>query len=94
MVYIKVEMWPGGNQKEARTLGEALITNVGGTDTYGDYTYTLSKFGGFETGLMSKVASVKTTWKKGKIFQFRRKTRGPWDLILTVLKDAIADRQG
>lgn len=49
MVYVRIEIWPGGRRSLARVLGEATITNDGtGSEDTGNYRVLLSKIGGFQ----------------------------------------------
>jgi hypothetical protein len=47
MIYIRIEIWPFGNQKEARVLSEVVIANVGGDTRQGEYEVRASQEGGF-----------------------------------------------
>jgi hypothetical protein len=82
MVVITVELWPQGDPESKRCLGVAHISNDGtGKEASGSYDVTL-----FTWGEMPKV------WKKGRVEGFDRKKRGPWDLLLLALLDAVGDR--
>jgi hypothetical protein len=47
MIYIRIELWPFGNQQEARVLSEVVIANVGGDTRQGEYEVRASQEGGF-----------------------------------------------
>lgn len=67
---------------KGRHLGTAIIINDGtGDKDTGNYSYTLSKFG-----------RPKQAWKRGIIKGFERLRRGPWDLLLLCLTDALKGR--
>ena len=80
MVYVRIELWPRGDQSRKRTLGEAHIFNTGdGTLEVSNYGFKLSKFGGFGP----KGGNV---WRKGTVHGFPRKKLGPWDLLQRVIE--------
>jgi hypothetical protein len=47
MIYVRIELWPFGNQKEARLIGEVVVANVGGDHEHGEYEVRVSQEGGF-----------------------------------------------
>lgn len=47
MIYIRIELWPGGNRHRAKTLSEVVIANVGGDQEEGIYNAYKSEEGGF-----------------------------------------------
>jgi len=47
MIYVRIEIWPFGNKKEARLLSEVVIANVGGDNKHGEYEVRASHEGGF-----------------------------------------------
>lgn len=93
MIYIKLELWPGGNQKRAQTLCEGLIANIGGTRKLGSYIYKLSKVGGFK-GTVQDIATgeVKNVLRSGRVENFPRLRLDATDLFLRVLCDAFGSR--
>jgi hypothetical protein len=85
MIKVTFTVHPSGNEDPilAESKGEIIITNDGsGTLNIGNYNYRITKFDG--TG----------AWRKGRVENFRRISRGPWDLLYLVLKNAVADRNG
>lgn len=42
MVYVRIELWPGGDRTKARLLQEVEIANVGGNPEIGEYGARLS----------------------------------------------------
>lgn len=86
MIYIRIEMWPVGSLEQRRILGEAVIANIGGTKTLGNYEAILSKRGGFKSDekSMSRM-NVRNVWKKLEIHGFKRKQKGFWQLMTEVL---------
>ena len=93
MIYVKIEIWPGGNRARARCLQEALIYNKGGTRSMGEYTYLFSKVGGFkaETRDMQS-ASVKNILRSGEVKGFPRLRLYAHDLLLRALALAFGAR--
>lgn len=91
MIFIRVEIWPHGNQDAKRTLGEAIIHNTGdGTSTRGTYAYILSRRGGFKERRHRGIsmADVGNVLKRGIITDFPRKKLLAWDLLLRALQKA------
>lgn len=80
MIYIRVELWPFGDRTRARTLGEATVANVGGTDTRGTYDFKIMQ------------ADLKKVWKAARISNFPRKQLKAWDLLLAGLIATIGER--
>ena len=64
------------------TLGVAEIGNDGtGTQTYGNYNVRLFKWG-----------SGRRLWRTGKVTEFPRQRRGPWDLLYQALDVTLGVR--
>lgn len=91
MIYVRLEIWPGGRRDEARCLGEGLIANVGGSADVGTYATMFSKRGGFR-GDLPRMA-VTNGWKSGRVAGFRRKRGLAWDLLALALVQAIGDER-
>lgn len=87
MIYIRIEMWPGGFKERARLLGEGTITNTGGNPDRCDYELELKKSPEY-----AKPGNVGKPWKRGLVSNFPRLKLGPWDLLLRGLAAAIGDR--
>jgi hypothetical protein len=82
MIRVTVELVPFGFEENKRHLGTAEIWNdATGTLDVGNYKYRLSKWG-----------RPDVNWKEGKVKGFPRKSRGAWDLLYLVLRDAVASR--
>lgn len=78
MLYIKVELWPYGDESRKRKIAEAYITNtVTGDAIYGNYRYELNH----DTQSDKQIT-------KGFVFGHIRK-QGVWHLIKKVLMEAI-----
>lgn len=78
MIYIKVELWPGGDRESAGTIGEAVIANDGtGSE----------KIGNYDAVLYGKDRKKLTGTKPIRVEGFVRKRRGAWDLIAQVLNN-------
>lgn len=85
MLVIKIEMWPQGDESQAREIGRAHISNDGtGTPDRGHYDVKLLK--------SAEYATRPGTWKKGRVQNFPRQVLGPWDLLFRALRDCVADR--
>ena len=73
MIYVKIEIWPGGNWQRPRTLQECIIWNKGGTRSIGDYGYAFSKVGGFKTAFQELCrGTFKNALRTGEIKGFPR----------------------
>jgi hypothetical protein len=88
MIYVRIEMWPGGDKNRARLLGEGTITNVGsGERAAGNYEIRLAKSPEY-----AKPANVGKPWRIGVISGFPRQRLGPWDLLLRCLAVCVGGR--
>ncbi len=94
MIYMRLELWPGGDRKRMRVLSEAVIHNVtGAAGALGSYEWLFSKVGGFkasESGL--RTVSVKNVLRRGSLENFPRNRLYGHDLLLRCLKLAFGDR--
>lgn len=94
MIYIRIEMWPKGDNARARILQEGIIHNTGGDDaTTGNYSFIFSRVGGFKTAVenMRRVA-VKNILCDGLITDFPRKRLYAHDLLFRALRTAFGSR--
>jgi hypothetical protein len=87
MLVIKIELWPLGDQSQARLLGEGRICNEGGTFERGDYSVNLLKSPEY-----ARSTNVGKSWRKGSVTGFPRRRLGPWDLLLRALVSAVGRR--
>ena len=93
MIWIKVEMWPGGLAESARTLFEAIIHNTGGTQSSGSYEWIVSRKGGFKTEVdRLRRADVRNVLRRGIIEGFPRLRLGAADLLFRCLREGFGDR--
>lgn len=93
MIYVRVEMWPKGASERRYLLGEALVSNVGGTESVADYKAVLSKKGGFKSGEDSMACmDVKNVWKNAAVSGFQRSRRGFWQLLSEVLSSVCGEK--
>lgn len=91
MIYIRIELHPGGNKSKARLLSEATIANVGGSDSLGNYQCLFSKVGGF--GWKEKLNyPLNKILRKVNVDGFPRKRLYAHDLLLRALVAAFGDR--
>lgn len=82
MVYVKIELWPRGSQKDAKVLAEMNISNIGGTAEVGIYDVVISKMGGMARGV----------WRRGRVEGHKRKTHGGADLLFRALAQLLGQR--
>ena len=86
MIRVTVELISARTGKTS-LLGKAFISNDGvksrETDgAKGDYDATFSKW----------APKDNQTWKKGRVVDFDRKKRGPWDLLYLALHSCVGSR--
>lgn len=86
MIRVTVDLCPGGDEEAARHLGTAVIHNdlqqsLETSGHIGSYKVRLSKWG-----------KPKSTWKRGRVLDFARRSRGPWDLLFLSLLDTVGKR--
>lgn len=92
MLYVRVEIWPGGDRSKAVVKGEATIANDGtGTETVGNYNAFFSKLAGFADPHSPQASEV---WKRGRVVDFPRRALGPFHLLAVALASAVADVVG
>jgi hypothetical protein len=99
LIVIKLEMWPKGDHRLARSLGVGTIANVGGTADTGEYEVRLFKSREYSRGAEARPLhemltrpTAKETWKKGVVSMFPRLKLGPWDLLFRALAACIDSR--
>ena len=88
MIYVRVELWPGGSRDGAQCLGEGLIANDGtGTATRGNYLGMFSKRGGFSGDLAT--GDVSRVLRRVKFEGFSRKWEHAWKLLMYLIVAAF-----
>lgn len=81
MVVVKIELWPLGQQDQARLIGCAIITNDGtGNIISGNYDVCLRHSGEY--------AGKKGIWKQGRVENHKRRL-SPYHLVYKALKAAL-----
>lgn len=92
MLVIKIELWPKGNYKAARSLGVATISNIGGDNATGDYECRLFKSAAYSSQAEKRPLEemctrplARETWRVGTLKGFPRLDLGPWDLLFRAL---------
>jgi hypothetical protein len=89
MIVIKVEMWPGGDQRKAYEFGRAVLINqeertVATKGSRGDYFVRL--WGGVSG---KRVLLSNRPWRQGFVRDFPRQQLGAWHLICQALKEVL-----
>ncbi|MEM6836298.1 MAG: hypothetical protein AAF609_05535 [Cyanobacteria bacterium P01_C01_bin.120] len=78
---MKLEVWPGGDQSRAYTVGEARIINdLTGTPQHGNYDVQLMHSG--------KYVQRQGVWRQGRVVRHLRKL-SPYHLVQRALKEAL-----
>lgn len=85
MLRVTIDLIPRGDESRKKTLATADIWNDGtGSVTTGNYGATL---------FVHQTADGKPKkWRTAFVNGFPRISRGPWDLLQLVLKDALKNR--
>ena len=87
MVVVKIELWPRGDESQARCFGTMEIELTGfeadsrGRARFGAYAYRILQWG-----------TKRRTWRRGVVSGHDRVKCGPWDLVFRCLSRAVADR--
>jgi hypothetical protein len=87
MIRITVELVSAINPSRSRVLGVAKISN----DSQLSFE-TGGKRGAYDVTLSKWAPKLGETWKRGRVENFDRVRRGPWDLLYLALRSAIGDR--
>lgn len=88
MIRVTIELCPGGIEDPE------MVEHLGTAKIWNDMEETLEKgrdWGSYKVKL-SKWTSPTAIWKRGKVRGFRRKTRGPYDLLFLALLDTVGKR--
>lgn len=64
MIYVSIELWPGGNRSRARQLGRMAIGNVSNLSDTSDYKALVSSEGDLSLGIEPLTATVSVTGHK------------------------------
>lgn len=84
MIVVKIELWPLGDQAQARVIGQARIANDGtGTSELGNYDVALAHAGAY--------AGKPGVWKRGRVERHRR-ALSPYHLVARALQAALGGR--
>jgi hypothetical protein len=89
VIVVKVELWPGGDEKRSRLLGLGTITNIGGTPARGTYSATL--LGATRAGVTPTVMH-REPFRTVRVDGFPRRRLCAWDLVFRVLRAAVGTR--
>ena len=84
MIRVTIELVSAVAPDRSRVLRIAEIANVAHVegDIYA-YNYRLSKW----------APKLAETWRGGRVAHFNRKRHGPWDLLYSVLQQAVGKRR-
>lgn len=81
MIYIRVELWPGGSEARKSVLAEGTIANITGDGSHADYKFKL-------------LGKNKSPMSGGFVYDFPRTKLMAWDLLYRVLQEARGNRNG
>lgn len=79
MIYIRIELWPLGDQSRKKLLAEGKIVNVDGSNEIADYEYHLDQ--------VLHGTEIMRKFKSGKIVGFQRLRYGVWNLLARALRE-------
>ena len=72
MVVVKIELWPGGDEKKAQLLQSMTITNDGtGDRSHGNYDVALSHAGAYLAKALKD--GTDPVWKRGRVESWSRR---------------------
>lgn len=78
MVVVKIELWPGGSESDAREIGRMEITNDGsGTEDIGSYSVALLHAG--------RYWGKPGYWRQGSSVKYMRLVSSPYHLVAACL---------
>lgn len=91
MIVVKLEMWPGGDEARAYTLGRTYIWNEGTTDdpSKGNYGVAVMRKGCEYSHPIN--ASART--RSGEVKNYPRLSYNVWRLIIRALKAAFPEEK-
>ena len=92
MIVVKIEMWPKGDESEAREIGRTYIYNAGGSLTHGDYEVCVCRKNQFEH-VPRKVLSGEGFTRTGRVEGYPRLACNVWRLILRSLRAAFPEEK-
>lgn len=95
MIRVTVELLPENDEDQAERLCTMTINNdLTGNKTIGNYDVTLSRWGQPNNydAILSRWGQPDRTWRRGRVTNFPRLTRGPWDLLYLALRDTVGLR--
>ena len=77
MLVVKIELWPGGDEKRCREIGRMRIINQGGTASAerGDYSIHLMRKG-----------TTDTMQRTGEVLDYPRLSYPVWKLVRRALE--------
>lgn len=88
MIYLKLELWPGGDKSRAQDLGSAVIANESDLSPISSYSISLLK------GKRYSPNNAGQVWKTGELHGWPRGSQsiGPWELLYLLLENALGNR--
>lgn len=92
MVYVRIELWPGGDPSQRQLLQELVIANSGGTERVGQYRAALSHSTTFRGEGFADPArpTREEIWRRcADVSHVRR--RSPAHLVLSVLAKLLSE---
>jgi len=86
MIVIKVELWPGGSEKNAQEIGRTYIANDGsGDEDRGNYNGYVCRRG-------TKERPPNGTYtREGRVEDYPRKSYNVWRLVIRMLKKCFPE---
>lgn len=95
MIVVKLELWPGGDERRKREIGTTYINNVGGTDKRGDYDVRVMRkdYDPCTISLRQVFGEGKGITRKGHVSNYPRLSYNVWRLITKALLSAFPEEK-
>lgn len=88
MIRVTIDLCPGGNEDPKAVVHKGTLKIWNDLEQSEE---TEGRLGSYKATL-SKWHHPKNVWKKGKVRDFNRRTRGPYDLLFLALLDSVGRR--
>ncbi len=91
MIVVKIELWPGGNERKSVELGRTYINNTGGTDDRGEYDVRVCRKGKLD--FLKDVLRGRGPLRTGHVSDYPRLSYNVWRLVLRALLEAFPEEK-
>ncbi len=92
MIVAKLELWPGGDQKKMRPLGQMILINdESGTADRGNYHVAVLRRDALRTTTRGNPGGAVA--REGRVENFPRKSYNVWRLVSRALRSAFPEEK-